>query len=112
MADPDLRKFRKDAISDLEELRKNYLEMVKSPQAENKLKSERLERAVRLLPGLLKVEEALRSSAEEEERGRRLEESLEPLFAVLGRVLGSEFNRRRREIIAALEAELKSNGSQ
>lgn len=104
--------FRRKAIKDLEELKKRYLEMIKSSgEDEDKLKGDRLERAVRLLPGLLKTEENLLTSVEESQRRKRLEESLEPLFAVLHRVLGAVFESKREEIIAALEAELKSNGS-
>lgn len=102
----DLKKFRKEAIEDLDDLKKSYLTMVKS-----ETDIQNLERAVRLLPGLLKTEESLRSSVEETERRERLEKELEPLFRVLRQELGVEFDRKREDIIAALEAELKRNGA-
>jgi hypothetical protein len=102
----DLKKFRREAIEDLNDLKKSYLAMVKSEQD-----IQALERAVRLLPGLLKTEESLRSSVEETEKREQLEKELEPLFGVLGKVLGAEFDRKREEIIAALEAELKAHGA-
>jgi hypothetical protein len=108
----DPANFRRKAIADLEDLKKRYLEIVHSNgEEENKLKADRLERAVRLLPGLLKTEENLLSSVEESERRKRLEASLEPLFAVFRKVLGVEFDRKREDILAALEAELKRNGA-
>jgi hypothetical protein len=102
----DLKGFREKAIEELEEIKKSYLAMVKS-----KTDIQNLERAVRLLPGLLKTEESLRSSVEETERRERLEKELEPLFRVLRQELGVEFDRKREDILAALEAELKSNGA-
>lgn len=110
----DLRGFREKAIDDLEDLKNRYLNLIRSNGSEaesdqSKIKS--LERAVRLLPGLLKTEESLRSSVEEQKKREQLERDLEPLFAVLRQVLGAEFDRRREDILAALEAELKSNGA-
>ena len=102
----DLKEFRKEAIEDLDALKKSYLKMVKSEED-----IQNLERAVRLLPGLLKTEENLLTSVEQDERRKRLEDSLEPLFVVLSRVLGAEFDRKREDIIKALEAELKRNGA-
>jgi len=109
---PELKDFRKEAIANLEELKSSYMNLIKSgDDADEKPRIDRLERAVRLLPGLLKTEEGLLSSVEDTERRRQLEESLEPLFTVLRRVLGSEFDTKREDILAALEAELKNNGS-
>lgn len=102
----DLKGFREKAIEELEELKKNYLAMVKS-----ETDIQKLERAVRLLPGLLKTEENLRSSVEETERREQLEKELEPLFRVLRQELGPEFDRKREKILAALEAELKRDGA-
>ncbi|MCK4333603.1 hypothetical protein KAX06_02315 [candidate division WOR-3 bacterium] len=102
----DLKEFRKEAIEDLDALKKSYLKMVKSEED-----IQNLERAVRLLPGLLKTEENLLTSVEQDERRKRLEDSLEPLFAVLRKVLGAEFDRKREDIIKALEDELKRNGA-
>lgn len=102
----DLKGFREKAIEELEELKKSYLEIVRSEKD-----IQNLERAVRLLPGLLKTEESLRSSVEEQKKREQLERGLEPLFAVLSRVLGRDFDRRREDILTALEAELKSNGA-
>jgi hypothetical protein len=106
----DLACFRRKAISDLDKLKCRYLRMVHLGFVESP-ELGKLEKAVRLLPGLLKTEEGLLSSVEESERRKRLETSLEPLFRVLGKVLGAEFDRKREEIIAALEAELKSDGA-
>ncbi len=105
--------FRRKAIDDLEKLKNRYLDMVHSDDGGETDQSniQRFERAMRLLPGLLKTEENLLSSAEDAEQRRRLEESLEPLFTVLRKVLGSEFDSKREEILAALEAKLKNNGS-
>lgn len=104
--------FRRKAIADLEDLKERYLELVRSGnQKVDQERIQNLERAARLLPGLLKTEETLLTSVEETEARRRLEESLEPLFAVLSRVLGAEFVSKREEILAALEAELKCNGA-
>ncbi|MBD3286125.1 hypothetical protein GF359_06400 [candidate division WOR-3 bacterium] len=104
----DTADFRRKAIADLEDLKNRYLTMVRSNgKEENKLKGDRLERAVRLLPGLLKTEENFLSSTEEANRREKLEAELEPLFAVLEKVIGPEFEQKRDEIIAALEAELK-----
>lgn len=104
--------FRRKAIDDLEKLKNRYLDMVHSDDGGETDQSniQKFERAMRLLPGLLKTEEGLLSSAEDAEQRRRLEESLEPLFAVLSREL-KEFDTKREDILAALEDELKNNGS-
>ncbi|MBN2378690.1 hypothetical protein JXM67_02675 [candidate division WOR-3 bacterium] len=81
---PDLARFRDEAILALEELKKRYLEMVKSTGDETTI----LERAARLLPGLIKTEENLLTSIEESKRHGDLDTWLEPLFSVLRKVLG------------------------
>lgn len=111
IAASDLKGFRSQAIDQLEKLKNEYLNLVRSRDEKAADRIKNLERAVRLLPGLLKTEEDLRSSVALEEGKEKLEESLEPLFAVLRRVLGSEFDRKRPQILAALEAELNSHGA-
>lgn len=107
----DLGCFRRKAISDLEKLKCRYLRMVHlAPKDDPELG--KLEKAVRLLPGLLKTEESLLSSELKEAQRKSLEENLEPLFTILRRVLGADFDRKREDILAALEDELKRNGSQ
>ena len=108
----DSTKFRRKAIRDLEKLKRRYLKVVESKRlAEEKPGVEHLEKAVRLLPGLLRTEERFLTSVEEAERREQLERKLEPLFTVLREVFGSEFDRKREEILEALETELKKNGS-
>ena len=110
IAIPDLKEFRKDAIADLEELRSSYKDsMDNSEEGNDRIK--RLERAIRLIPALLKTEENFLISLSESERRKRLERELEPLFRVLRQELGVEFDRKREDIIKALEAELKRNGA-
>jgi len=105
-------KFRRKAIKDLEKLKDRYLKMVNAADEEtDKSRINRFEKAVRLLPGLLKTEENFLISLSETERRERLERELEPLFRVLRKVLGAEFDRKREDIIKALEAELKRNGT-
>jgi len=100
---PELADFRNEAIHDLQELKKKYVAMISASADESII----LERAARLLPGIIKAEENLLTSVEESERRRKLEEGLEPLFVILQNVLGNKFLEKRDEIIAALEAELK-----
>lgn len=106
----DLGCFRRKAINDLEKLKRRYLRMVHlAPKDDPELG--KLEKAVRLLPGLLKTEENLLSSELKEAQRKSLEENLEPLFTILRRILGRDFDRKREDILAALEAELKRNGA-
>jgi len=109
---PKLADFRKKAIKDLDDLRQRYIDMVKAEEEAKaeQSKIQKFERAVRLLPGLLKVEENLLSSAQKEERRLQLEENLQPLFAVLSKVLGSRFDENRQKILAELEAKLELYG--
>lgn len=107
----DLKEFRKEAIDNLEKLRSSYMSSVDSSEDENDDRIKRLERAIRLFPALLKTEENFRISLSESERRERLEKELEPLFRVLRQELGAEFDRKREDILEALEAELKSNGA-
>lgn len=106
----DLGCFRRKAIRDLDKLKRRYLRMVHLGLVDDS-ELRRLEKAARLLPGLVKTQESLLSSEEKAARRKRLEEELEPLFGVLHRVLGVEFDRKREEIITALEAELTRNDS-
>jgi len=108
---PDLKEFREDAIADLEELRSSYMDSMDGFEDESDDRIKRLERAIRLIPALLKTEENFLISLSETERRERLERELEPLFRVLRQVLGAEFDRKREDIIKALEAELKRNGA-
>jgi hypothetical protein len=106
---PSLEEFRSTAIKDLNKLKNKYIEMI--DLSEQKEKAQNLERAVRLIPGLLKTEEGFLISLSESQRREQLEELLDPLFNILQRVLGDEFERKKEPILAALEAELSKNGS-
>jgi len=106
---PDLREFRGKAIKELENLKSSYLQKLESTEEDTELA--RFEKAIRLLPGLIKTEEYLLESVEETERRVRLERTLEPLFSALRRVLGADFDKKREEILEALENELKLNGA-
>lgn len=108
----DSAKFRRKAIKDLEKLKKRYLKMIHAADEEiDKTRIDRLEKAVRLLPGLLKTEENFLISLSESERRERLNQELEPLFKILHKILGPVFERNREEIIAALDEELSSDGA-
>lgn len=104
----DVASFRRKAIGDLERLHARYLRAIQSEEEDPE--TAKLERAARLFPLLVKTEENLLSSAEESEGRKRLEDSLELLFSVLRKVIGSEFDSKRNEILKALEAELKFDG--
>lgn len=106
----DLGCFRRKAIRDLDKLKKRYLRIVNYTSQDDP-ELGKLEKAMRLLPGILKTEESLLSSEMLQERRERLEEDLEPLFAVLRKVLGKDFDLKRNQILAALEDELKLDGA-
>lgn len=106
----DLGCFRRKAIKDLDKLKNRYLRMVNLPSQKDP-ELGKLEKAMRILPGVLKTEESLLFSETKEEQRKKLEEDIEPLFAVLRRVLGGDFDSKREQILAALEDELKLNGA-
>jgi hypothetical protein len=91
----EVNEFRGKAIKELEKLKNRYLKLVENlTDGEEGDGIERLERAVRLLPSFLKTEANLISSYEENTWRRSLSCDLEPLFAVLRRVLGNNSTKK------------------
>ncbi len=103
----DIADFRRKAVAQLEQVKNQYLDAVKTATGDDE--AVKLEKAARILPGLLKTQEKFISQAALSERRQNLELFLEPLFRVLRGVFGQEFDSKREEILTALEAELDSN---